>query len=106
MFNGEDLPNLLVNVLQKWNNFKAFLWQNKCSKSTINTANNKQCPYSEFYEFSYFTAFGLNTEINGVNLRIKFKCGKIKTRKISNTGTFHAAKDSAMTLHRLQFLYC
>ena len=39
-------------------------------------------------------------------IRIKSKCGKIKTRKISNTGTFHAVKDSAMTLHRLQFLYC
>ena len=53
-----------------------------------------------------FYRIRIESEIYGVNLRIKSKCGKIKTRKISNTGTFHAVKDSAMTLHRLQFLYC
>ena len=31
----------------------------------------------------HFRAFGLNTEIYGVKLRIKSKCGKIRTRKSS-----------------------
>ena len=38
----------------------------------------------------YFPAFGLNTEIYGVNLRIHSECGKIQTRKTPNTDTFYA----------------
>ena len=38
----------------------------------------------------HFPAFGLNTEIYGVNLPIQFECGKIWTRKTSNTDTFYA----------------
>ena len=36
-----------------------------------------------------FTAFGLNTESYGLSLRIQSECGKILTRKSSNTDTFH-----------------
>ena len=38
----------------------------------------------------YFPAFGLNTERFGVSLCIQCECGKIRTRKTPNTGTFHA----------------
>ena len=38
----------------------------------------------------YFAAFGQNTEIYSLNLRIQSKCGKIRTRKTPNTDTFHA----------------
>ena len=38
----------------------------------------------------YFPAVELNTERYGVSLRIQSKCGKIRTRKISNTETFHS----------------
>ena len=38
----------------------------------------------------YFPAFGVNTERHGVSLRIQSGCGKIQTRKTSNTDTFHA----------------
>ena len=43
-----------------------------------------------FLNFScpYFPAFGLNTEIYKVNLRIQSKCSKIPTRKSPNTDTF------------------
>ena len=45
----------------------------------------------------YFPAFGLNTErygpeklrIRTVSLRIQPECGKLQTRKTSNTDTFH-----------------
>ena len=37
----------------------------------------------------YFPSFGL-TERYEVSLRIQFECGKIRTRKISETDTFHA----------------
>ena len=37
-----------------------------------------------------FPALGLNTERNGVSLRIQSKYGKIRTRKTPNTDTFHA----------------
>ena len=37
----------------------------------------------------YFPAFGLNTEIYGVNLPIQSECGKIRTRKTPNTDTFY-----------------
>ena len=38
----------------------------------------------------YFSAFGLNTEIYGVNLRIQSEYGKIRTRKTPNADTFYA----------------
>ena len=38
----------------------------------------------------FFPAFGLNTERYEVSLRIESECGKIRTRKASNTDTFHA----------------
>ena len=36
----------------------------------------------------YFPTFALNTEKYRVSLRIKSKCGKIRTRKTPNTDTF------------------
>ena len=38
----------------------------------------------------YFPAFGLDTERYGVPLPTQFDCGKIRTRKIPSTDTFHA----------------
>ena len=38
----------------------------------------------------YFSAFGLNTEGYRVSLRIWSKCGKRRTRKTPNTGSFYA----------------
>ena len=38
----------------------------------------------------YFPAFVLNTEKYSVSLNIQPECGKIRTRKTPNTGTFHA----------------
>ena len=36
-----------------------------------------------------FPAFGLNTEIYSLNLRIQSKCGKMRTRKTPNTNTVY-----------------
>ena len=49
---------------------------------------HETCPYSEF-SGSYYPAFGPNTEIYSVLLRIQSKCGKIRTRKTpSEYGNF------------------
>ena len=40
----------------------------------------------------YIPAFGLNTKIYSVNLRIQSKCRKIRTRKTSNTDAFLRSK--------------
>ena len=45
----------------------------------------------------YFPAFGLNTERLSVSLRIQSECGKMRTRKTQNMGTFHAVR--VMTTH-------
>ena len=42
------------------------------------------------YSGPHFPAFGLNTEIYSVSLRIQSKCGKIRTTKPPNTDTFLA----------------
>ena len=47
-------------------------------------------PRIRSFSVPYFSAFGLNTESYGVFLRIQLECGKIRTRKSSNTDTFHA----------------
>ena len=41
------------------------------------------------YSAPYFSAFGLNMERYGVSFRIQSLRGKIRTRKIPNTDTFH-----------------
>ena len=51
----------------------------------------KKCPYLELF-WSYFPAFGLNTEIYGVSLRIQSKCGKMRTRITPNTETYYTVK--------------
>ena len=38
----------------------------------------------------YFSLFGLNAERYGVSLHIQSECAKIRTKKTSNTDTFHA----------------
>ena len=38
----------------------------------------------------YFPAFGLNTERHRVSLHIQSECGKIRTRRFPNTGTFQS----------------
>ena len=40
-----------------------------------------------------FPAFGLNTGTYSVSFRIQSKCGKIQTRKITNTDTFHTVQE-------------
>ena len=40
-----------------------------------------------------FSVFGLNIERCGVSLRIQSECGKIRTRKTSNTDIFHPVSD-------------
>ena len=42
----------------------------------------------------YISAFGLNTERHSVFLRIQSECGKIRTRKAPNEGTFRAVQDT------------
>ena len=48
----------------------------------------------------YFLAFGLNTERYSVSLHIQSECGKIRTRKIPNTDTFHAVCDDSCNMKR------
>ena len=38
----------------------------------------------------HFPAFGLNTDLYAVNLRIRLQCGEMRTTKPSNTDTFCA----------------
>ena len=49
----------------------------------------EKCPYSD-YSGPHFPTFGLNMERYSVPLRIRSECGKIRTRLIPNTNTFHA----------------
>ena len=53
----------------------------------------------------YFPAFGLNTEKYSVSLRIQSVCGKIRTRKISNTDTFHVVIASALYVEETGNIY-
>ena len=46
--------------------------------------------FSDNHYVKVFPAFGLNMEIYCVNLRIQSKCGKIRTRRTTNTNTFYA----------------
>ena len=42
----------------------------------------------------HFPAFGLNTDLYKVNLRIQFERGKIRTRKTPNMDNFYAVLTS------------
>ena len=62
--------------------------------SLIKTDKNKHCKSVCIRSFSgpCFPTFGLNAERYGASLLIQFECGKIRTRKIRDTDTFHAVK--------------
>ena len=49
----------------------------------------KKCPYSELF-WSVFFRIRSTMEGYGISFRIQFECGKIQTRIIPNTDTFHA----------------
>ena len=44
------------------------------------------------YSGPHFPTFGMNTERNGVSLRIQSECGKMRTRMTSNMDIFYAVK--------------
>ena len=46
------------------------------------------------YSGPYFPAFGLNTEIFEVSLRIQSECGKIRTRVTPNKDTFYVVTET------------
>ena len=56
-----------------------FFWYYHCLKRVRNRS----------FSGLYFPAFGLNRNRYSVSLRIQSKCGKILTRKIPDTYTFH-----------------
>ena len=53
--------------------------------------------------WSLFSAFGLNRERDSESLRIQSEYGKIRTRKIQNTETFHAV---CVQLVTFLFFFC
>ena len=52
----------------------------------------EKCPYSEFFSGPYFPAFE-------VSLRIQSECGKMRTRKTTNTDTSHAVEFNQWTFY-------
>ena len=82
---------LNAKVRERFNIFSSIL------AITVSLDDVKQCVKSvrnRSFSGLYFPAFGLNTERYRVSLRIQSKCGKIRTRKIPETDTFHAVKVS------------
>ena len=71
---------LPIWVIRGWQVFYEEISITHCVKSV----------HSRNFSGPYFSVFGLNTDSYGVSLRIQSKCGKIRTRKFTNTGTFHA----------------
>ena len=47
----------------------------------IHALRREKCPNTAFFSGTYFTVFGLNTEIYRANARIQSEYGKIRTRK-------------------------
>ena len=67
----------------------------------IYDSSMKSVRIRSFYD-PYFCTFALNTDRYGVSLTIQSKCGKIQTRKIPNTDTFHeASKQRPLTQTKL-----
>ena len=93
--------NYIFSRLQK------ILKTNNALSGDINYTNvctslqNLKCVKSKHYVKSvrirsvsgrHFLAFGLNTEVYSVNLRIQSEYGKMQTRKTPNTESYHAVK--------------
>ena len=53
----------------------------------------------------HFPVIGLNTEIYSVHLRIQSECRKIRTRKNSLFGTFHADSEQKCSLVKILHIY-
>ena len=78
--------NLAQSLLEVCNDEK--LWQWSRLEISLNANCVKTVRIRSFFG-PHFPAFELNTEIYSLNLHIQSKCGKIWTRKTTNTNTFH-----------------
>ena len=65
---------------------------NRCKARSINHIDYHCVKTIRVWSFSgpHFPIFGLNTERYPVSLGIQSECGKMQTRKTSNTDTLHA----------------
>ena len=61
----------------------------KCSLHVLPSLHYVRSVRIRSFSGPYFPVFGLNTGRYGVSLRIQSECGKIPTRKTSNTDAFH-----------------
>ena len=62
----------------------------KCSMVQHQTKHSVKNVPIRCFSGPYFLVYGLNTERYFVSLRIRSKCGKIRTRKTPKTDIFHA----------------
>ena len=65
----------------------------------------EKCPNTDFFSGPCFHAFGLNTEIHGLNIRIQSKLGKMRTRKNSVFKQFLRCAIFGMDLQTITYLF-
>ena len=81
----------LMKRLCEYNYFRKNFHHRHLTRSQL-TEINHYVKSVLIWSFSgpYIPTFGLTTERFSASLCIKSKCGKVRTRKIPNTDTFHA----------------
>ena len=90
-----SLPSLTFDMPRPW-----FEYDQKLSSDFVDCTAWKVSKYGVF-SGPYFPAFGLNTEIYSVNLRIQSEYRKIRTRKTSVFGHFSRSVEVAQELEDL-----
>ena len=94
--NGTICEGILNKILFKvFNILVSKLYENlMCNQSQISKYKSVRI---RSFSGPDFPAFGLNTEIYRVNLRIVSKCGEIRTVKTQNAEAFHAVEITRFT---------
>ena len=90
----KKVPNLCLSKRLQ-DTFKCFFYIEPGTYHEVCKFLSKTLPESvciRSFSGAYFPAFGLNTERYSVSLRIQSECWKVRTRKIPNTESFHAAE--------------
>ena len=76
--------------LFSWRKVFPKIWRDYICGCNVCNAHCVKSVRIRSYSGPYFPAFERNTERYGVCLHIQLECGKIRTRRTPNTGTFHA----------------
>ena len=83
--------------IEHYNGYTPTLMKNGLCNVTLHENKFHKCVFHQIDNLSVLTLYAHRVKLK---FRIQSECGKIRTRKTSNTDTFHAVAISVISIHK------